>query len=116
LRRARGIGLRQRLADDGPVHRGWSDVAEVRDRGSFGHAVSLINDDAGEFGKATREFGRERGGSGLYPGNVVVGRELSGFGGLVERVQSGWDDRHHGDALGSEQAKKLWDVETRHQD
>jgi hypothetical protein len=52
------IGEGQRLSDGcGAVHLRRRDVADVGDGRSFGHAVSLVDDDAGEVGERRASSG-----------------------------------------------------------
>src|SRR5229473_718264 len=99
----------------GAVHFRWSDVADVSDGRSFGHAVSLDDANAGEIGHASGEFGSERRGAALDPANFVILWEDASFGGLAERIDGGRDHGHHGDAFLKQKSAQLLGVEARHQ-
>jgi len=111
------FGEGQWLSDrGGAVHFRGRAKANVGNGGGFGHAVSLIDENAGEVGHAAREFGSEGGSAGFNPADVVVSWEDAGFGSLAEGVDRGWDDGHHGDALLDKKRANFLHVEARHED
>ena len=70
------FGEGQRLSDGGgAVHFRGSDVADVSDRRSFGHAVSLSDADAGEVGRRRASSGAS-GAAPLDPADFVVPGEV----------------------------------------
>ena len=94
---------------------GGAHVADVGHRRSFGHAVSLIDADAGEAGEAAGKFGSEWRGAGLDPANFVIFGEDAGFGGLAQRIDGGRDHGHHGDAFLNQKSAQLLQIEAGHQ-
>src|SRR3954471_19928334 len=90
------------------------DEAHVGDGRGFGHAVSLGDLDAGEFGEAARELGRERRGAGFGVAHMMVARELAGFRGVAEGVHHRWDHGEPGDALARDEVAGAVHVEARH--
>src|ERR1700688_3071409 len=94
------FGLRQRLPDRcGTIHGGRIAKANVGYGRGFGHAVSLIDHDAREAGKAAREFGGKRRCAAFDPPNFMLLRKDSRFGGVTHSIDGGRDDGHHGDAF-----------------
>ncbi len=75
------------------------EISDVGDWRSFGHAVSLADEDAGEGGKAASELRSERRGAGFDPTYTMFFGKLTGFSGLAHSQQGRWDSRHHGDAF-----------------
>ena len=97
------------------MHFRRSVVADMGDGGSFGHAVALGDDDAGEVGKATGKLGSERRGAGLDPADFVVLGENAGLDGLAERIDGGRDREHHGDVFRDQESTQFLHVKARHQ-
>ena len=110
------FGLRQRLANGGgPVHLRRIEIADVRHGRGFGHAVSLVDGDAGEIGETAREFGGKRRGAAFDPADFVVGGKFARLRHLAERVDGGRDHRHEGDVFLHHQRAKFLHVEAGHQ-
>src|ERR1700723_478805 len=78
-----GYGLSDRSRT---VHFGRCDKANVGDRGSFCHSVSLIDEDAGEVGKSSSKIGSKWRSAAFDPADFVLLGKNSSFDGLAKYV------------------------------
>ena len=80
----------------------------------FRHTIALADQDAGQGSEAAGKFRSERRSTRFHPVQTVFLGKLSSFCRLGQRIQSGRNRRHRGDALADEQSQQLGHIKTRH--